>query len=158
MSRSQCWQARPWLLFILYYFTLYTSIPHLIFTPFTIYSHLLFTAIYYLPPFTIYPHLLFPPFTIYPHLLFTPIYYLPPFTIYPHLLLYPLNYFSGIKTHRKSFRRFIFSSKHSHLMSKMTGIKNSYVEILKKFALNTRHASTVIRNSVKTQNRHIQVP
>ena len=32
------------------------------------------------------------------------------------------------------FRRFIFSSKHSHLMSKMTGIRNSYVEIFKKFA------------------------
>ena len=121
------------------------------YTPFTNYPHLLLTPIYYLPPFTIYPHLLFtpiyylPPFTIYPHLLFTPIYYLPPFTIYRHLLFtviyylpplleYPFYYFSGIKTHRKSFRRFIFSSKHSHLMSKMTEIRNSYVEIFKKFA------------------------
>ena len=104
------------------------------YTPFTNYPHLLLTPIYYLPPFIIYPHLLFtpiyylPPFTIYPHLLFTIIYYLPP------LLYYPFYYFSGIKTHRKSFRRFIFSSKHSHLMSKMTGIRNSYVEIFKKFA------------------------
>ena len=94
------------------FYTFYTIIPPLLFTP-----------IYYLPPLRIYPHLLF-----------TPIYYLPPFTIYPHLLLYPLYYFSGIKTHRKSFRRFIFSSEHFHLMSKMTGIKNSYVEIFKKFA------------------------
>ena len=101
-----------------------TPRPH--YTPFANYPHLLLTPIYYLPPFIIYPHLLF-----------TPIYYLPLFTIYHHLpplLLYPFYYFSGIKTHRKSFRRFIFSSKHSHLMSKMTGIRNSYVEIFKKFA------------------------
>ena len=99
------------------------------YTPFTNYPHLLLTPIYYLPPFTIYPHLLFTPIYYLPrHLLFTLIYYLPP------LLLYPLYYFSGIKTLRKSFRRFIFSSKHSHLMSKMTGIRNSYVEIFKKFA------------------------
>ena len=76
----------------------------------------------------LYPLYYLPPFTIYRHLLFTLIYYLPP------LLIYPLYYFSGIKTHRKSFRRFIFSSKHSHLMSKMTGIRNSYVEIFEKFA------------------------
>ena len=96
------------------------------YSPFTNYPHLLLTPIYYLPPFIIYPHLLF-----------TPIYYLPPFTIYHHLpplLIYPFYYFLGIKTHRKSFRRFIFSSKHSHLMSKMTGIRNSYVKIFKKFA------------------------
>ena len=132
----------PNLLFTpIYYLPPFTIYPHLLFTPihylppFTVYPHLLFTPIYCLPPFTVYPHLLFtpiyylPPFTIYPNLLFTPIYYLPPFTIYPHLLLY---YFSGITTHRKSFRRFIFSSKHSH--SNMTGIRNSYVVILKKFA------------------------
>ena len=109
------------------------------YTPFTNYPHLLLTPINCLPPFIIYPHLLF-----------TPIYYLPPFTINHHLpplLLYPFYYFSGIKTHRKSFRRFIFSSKHSHLMSKMTGIRNSYVEILRN--LRKILASTVIRNSVK---------
>ena len=117
LNISQCWQARP--------------------------VHLLW--VYYVPPLLLYP-----------------LYYYTPFTIIPPLLLYPLWYtfykplsctrsvhsgrrrrpkaaasgrsFSGIKTHRKSFSRFIFSSKHSNLMSKMTGIKNSYVEIFKKFA------------------------
>ena len=93
------------------------------YTPFTINSNLLFT-----PPLLFTPIYYLPPFTVYRHLLFTIIYYLTP------LLLYPFYYFSGIKTHRKSFRRFIFSWKHSHLMSKMTGIRNSYVEIFKKFA------------------------
>ena len=110
----------------------------ILFTPLTIYPHLLFTPIYYLPPFTIYPHLLFTPIyylSIYPHLLFTPIYpHLPPFTIIP------LYYFSGIKTHRKSFRGCIVSSKHYQSMSKMNEIRNSYVEleIFEKFASNTR--------------------
>ena len=74
ISLSQCWQARPWLLYISYYYTPIYYLP-----PFTIYPYLLFTPIYYLLPFTIYPHLLF-----------TPIYYLPPFTIYPHLLFTPI--------------------------------------------------------------------
>ena len=74
---SQCWQARPWFLYILYYYTLFTN-------------------------------------------------------------------FLGIKTHGKSFRRFILSSKHSkHSMSKMTGIRNSYMEVFKKVAQKTRqHCST----------------
>ena len=41
-------------------------------------------------------------------------------------------------------------------MSKMKGIRNSYVEVFKKFARNTRqHCYT--KFGKKTQNRHIQV-
>ena len=110
------------------FYTFYTIIPPLLFTP-----------IYYLPPFTIYPHLLFtpiyclPPFTLYPHLLFTPIYYLPPFTIYPHLLLYPFTIFRALRLIGSGSEGLFYSSKHSRSMSKMTEIRNKYVEIFMKF-------------------------
>jgi len=49
------------------------------------------------------------------------------------------------------------ATKYSNSMSKMTGIKNSYVKVFKKFAQNTRqHCYTKLGK--KTQNRHIQVP
>ena len=54
------------------------------------------------------------------------IYYIPYFLYYYTPLFFSRNY----RSHRKSFRRFISSSTHSsNSMSKMTVIRNSYVEL-----------------------------
>ena len=66
------------------------------------------------------------------------IYHITFYTIIPPILSYPDIYSSEVVQ-----TRFIFSSKYSYIMSKMIGIRQRYMAVLKKFTQNNRqHCST----------------